>query len=79
MRHEATFRFVTPRAPTLYAALAPEVEDLGRSRATVTLEEARSLVLHAEADDIPALRAALNTWLRLINIANEMQEIVKYE
>jgi len=27
------------------------------------------------ATDIPALRAALNTWLRLINIAVEVREM----
>jgi KEOPS complex subunit Pcc1 len=79
MKHEAIFRFKTPDAPTLYAALTPEVEESGRSRATIALENGEALVLHVEADDIPALRAALNTWLRLINIAKEMQEIVEYE
>jgi KEOPS complex subunit Pcc1 len=32
-------------------------------------------VLSVEAQDIAALRAALNMLLRLINVADEMQEI----
>lgn len=43
------------------------------------MEGNETLVLSVSAADLPALRAALNTWLRLMNIANEMQEIVKYE
>ncbi len=34
------------------------------------------LILEVAATDIPALRAALNTWLRLINIALEVREAV---
>ncbi|MDD1647769.1 MAG: hypothetical protein LUQ42_00635 [Methanomicrobiales archaeon] len=30
-----------------------------------------------EADDIAALRAALNMWLRLLSVAAEMQEIAE--
>jgi tRNA threonylcarbamoyladenosine modification (KEOPS) complex Pcc1 subunit len=33
------------------------------------------LVLCVEAQDIPALRAALNMALRLVNVADEMQDI----
>jgi len=35
-----------------------------------------TLVLEVTASDIPALRAALNTWLRLVNIAVEVREAV---
>jgi KEOPS complex subunit Pcc1 len=46
-----------------------------RSRTTVRLEGADTVVLEVEADDIAALRAALNLWLRLISVAAEMQEV----
>jgi Uncharacterized protein conserved in archaea len=76
MIHDTEFTFVTPHAPILYQALAPEASDEtgDRSSATISLENDR-LTLKVTAGDIPALRAALNMWLRLINIAEEMQEI----
>jgi len=36
-----------------------------------------AVVLTVYSDDLASLRAALNTWLRLISIAEEMQEIVQ--
>ena len=76
MQHMADFRFESPYAERLYRVVQPETGDnvgSGRSSATVSLEEGR-LLLHVEAMDISALRAALNMWLRLINVADEMQE-----
>ncbi|MCQ1538417.1 hypothetical protein FTO68_05370 [Methanocalculus taiwanensis] len=74
--HTAEFTFTTPYAPILYQALAPEAADETgeRSHATITRNGDR-LNLTVTAGDIPALRAALNMWLRLITIAEEMQEI----
>jgi len=75
MKHHATFRFSTPHAGILYASVHPEEEVTGgRSRARVRCEE-DTLVLDVEAADIPALRAALNMWLRLISVADEVREL----
>lgn len=76
--HEATFRFLTPHARQIFTALAPELCDEvnPRSRIHCSIEEEETFVLTIEAQDIPALRAALNMFLRLINIADEMQDIV---
>ena len=77
MLHEAVFRFLTPHAGQIYQALAPELTDDVNPR-TVSrcwLEGENVLVLTVEAQDIAALRAALNMLLRLINVADEMQEI----
>ncbi len=75
--HTATFRFTTDDAGALYRSVCQEVNDVGdRSSVHVRLEDATTLVLEVTATDIPALRAALNTWLRLISIAVEMREIV---
>jgi KEOPS complex subunit Pcc1 len=59
-------------------ALAPELCDEvnPRSRIHCLIEGEEALVLTIEAQDIPALRAALNMFLRLVNIADEMQDIV---
>jgi len=76
--HEATFRFLTPHARQIFSALAPELRDEvnPRSRIHCRLEEEEVLVLSVEAQDTAALRAALNMFLRLVNVADEMQDIV---
>jgi len=75
--HEAIFWFSTEHAVSIYTALAPELtEEVNtRSRTRCRLEGDTVLVLTIEADDLPALRAALNMALRLVNVADEMQQI----
>ncbi|MDH7592870.1 MAG: KEOPS complex subunit Pcc1 [Methanomicrobiales archaeon] len=80
MMHEAIFRFEGEGMDLIYRSLAPEQEDgFGfRSHADIYLENDRLLVLHVKAGDTSALRAALNMWLRLVNVASEMQEIANH-
>jgi len=75
--HEATFRFSTSRARNILAALGPELCDEvnPRSHTLCWLEGEETLVLAIRAQDIASLRAALNMFLRLVNVADEMQEI----
>ena len=77
MQHEANFRFSTEHAVSIHAALLPELADEvnPRSKTTCLLESDTLLLLRIEAEDIPALRAALNMALRLVNVADEMQQI----
>ena len=77
MEHEAVFRFQCACAETLYRSLSPETaaELHPRSGADCTLEAPDVLVLKVHARDIAALRAALNMWLRLVNVAYEMQAL----
>lgn len=81
MEHEAIFRFSDARAGTLFRALDPEVSEEvhTRSRAECTLEGPGTLVLKVRARDVPALRASLNMWLRLVNVADEMQAFAPRE
>jgi len=76
MLHEAVFRFLTPHAGQIYKALGPELTDDVNPRSTTRcwLEEENTLVLNVEARDIASLRAALNMVLRLVNVADEMQD-----
>ncbi|MDD1673129.1 MAG: hypothetical protein LUP99_01820 [Methanomicrobiales archaeon] len=76
--HEAIFRIEHEDARHLYDSLKPESEDdTGpRTITRVWLEGNETLILQVQATDLSALRAALNMWLRLINVAYEMQEIV---
>ena len=78
MEHNAVFRFTGPDVGPVYQAIAPEMtgEDNGRSRARCFIETPDTLVLSVSASDIGALRASLNMWLRLVNVAKEMQEII---
>jgi KEOPS complex subunit Pcc1 len=76
VKHTAAFRFTTADARALYLSVCQEMGDVGdRSSARVRLAGDDTLILEVTAADIPALRAALNTWLRLINIAVEVREI----
>jgi len=74
--HEAIFRFSTSNAQLICQALAPELTDDVNPRSTTRcwLEEENTLVLNVEARDIASLRAALNMVLRLVNVADEMQD-----
>jgi KEOPS complex subunit Pcc1 len=78
-QHEAIFRFSTERAGQIYQALQPELSDEVNPRSTTCcrLEGPDMLVLEFSAEDTAALRAALNMYLRLVNVADEVQSIVK--
>ena len=75
--HEAIFRFSTSHAQLIFQALAPELSDEVNPRSITRwrLEGDDTLVLNVEAQDIAALRAALNMVLRLVNVADEMQDL----
>ncbi|UUX92025.1 KEOPS complex subunit Pcc1 [Methanoplanus endosymbiosus] len=75
--HEAVFSFQTSDAGLIYESLLPEADgESGRSFSEVILGSDTEILLRVSARDIHAMRAALNTWLRLINIANEMKEVI---
>ena len=78
MEHTAVFRFTGPDIGHVYQAVAPEMagEVNARSQARPGWRILDTLVLVVRASDIGALRASLNMWLRLVNVAKEMQEII---
>ena len=57
----------------VYESLKPELGAVPseRSKVNMSVQEGR-LNLFITADDIISLRAAINTWLRLVKIAEEM-------
>jgi KEOPS complex subunit Pcc1 len=75
--HEAVFRFESDHAARIYLSLSPELADEVNPRSTIScrLEGERTLVLTVAAQDTSSLRAALNMYLRLVNVADEMQQI----
>lgn len=72
--HQAVFRIETHHAPIIYEAISPESEDEypGRSHGRCRMCAENILEISLYASDLSALRAALNTWLRLIQVASEM-------
>jgi len=67
-----------PLAGKVYEALKPELQASPSERSRVELKEEGGLIkLFIEAEDVISLRAALNTWLRLIKIAEEMVNLNK--
>jgi KEOPS complex subunit Pcc1 len=62
----------------IFRAIEPELSDEVNTRSVTRawVEDETTLVLHIEADDTAALRAALNMVLRLVGVADEMQRIV---
>jgi KEOPS complex subunit Pcc1 len=71
----AEIELQTEKPDILCRALAPELED-EINRASVSMQTGESLLrLRIEGNDLVSLRAALNTWIRLLNIAMEMVRI----
>ena len=76
MKHQATFTCRSAMAREIFRVLAPEVGEINpRTEVRVDLDGKDLLVISVSAGDIPALRAALNMWLRLVSVAAEMLEI----
>jgi len=68
----AQFVFAGTHAGEVYQALVPELDDeLHRSNVSLGLEDG-SIRLKIRGEDTVSLRAALNTWIRLVKIAFEM-------
>jgi KEOPS complex subunit Pcc1 len=79
--HESVFTFTGDDAETVFRSIAPEMESetLSRSRAECRMSGESRILLRVQASDPSALRAALNMWLRLVNVAFEMKELIKQE
>ena len=65
--------YATPqRARRVERAILPEVGDIDDERSRTRLDrEAAELRLTIEARDLVALRAAANTWLSLVSVAEQ--------
>ena len=75
MRGSAEIAFEVEDPEVVAAALAPEAEDQIQ-RSHVRLEAVEGAVLlKVESEDLVSLRAALNTWIRLVDIAIKMVKV----
>jgi KEOPS complex subunit Pcc1 len=70
----AEFVFELADAEIIYNSLKVEGKN-NKGKAKIYLEQGR-LMLTLEANDIAALRAAVNTWLRLIRVCKEVTEVL---
>ena len=62
-----------PAARPAYESLGPELRAVPSDRSKVSLELAGNVLrLSIAAEDIVSLRAAANTWLRLIRISEDI-------
>lgn len=81
MRAKAILRLKFPSERHLeivFSALKPEVDKPATLRSKAVLEkEGTFLILKVEAKDTVALRAALNAYLRWINSASNVLEVLK--
>ena len=59
-------------------ALEPETKLTSSSRSKVSLStEGNKLILYLEAKDSSAMRAAVNSYLRLIDVAMKLQQLTE--
>ncbi len=72
MKGCAELVFETAHSREIYQALEPELDDeLHRSNVEL-VQGAGFIRLKVLGEDVVSLRAALNTWIRLVKIAFEM-------
>lgn len=73
MGHVAAFSLTYPSSETasrVATAIRPEVGDIDDDRSRATLDrDGRVVEIVVEAGDLVALRAGLNTWLTLADVA----------
>jgi len=71
--HDSTLEFdyeSTARAELVAASVAREIGEIDDDRSRTTLErDGARVCIEIDADDVIALRAALNTWFSLIDVA----------
>ncbi|NLV25826.1 MAG: hypothetical protein GXY48_01445 [Methanomicrobiales archaeon] len=79
MKHEAVFTFHSPDAGVIAASLIPESDTEPAQRTFGQCKTINDSVftVNIGAEDLTALRAALNSWLRLVQIADEMVQTTK--
>jgi KEOPS complex subunit Pcc1 len=72
----ATLTISGERAGTIYGAISPEAgREIPRTKVAASLADDQ-VRLRIEATDLSALRAALNSYLRWIKIAEDMNQVV---
>lgn len=78
VNNQAEIILISDNIHSIAEALRPEIKsDAGiRSEITGFVLENGALSICMKAGDISALRASLNMWLRLIQVATEMHDVI---
>lgn len=75
MKFKAEFVFETNNACSIYEAILPELETPVSDRSIIEMSNTDSyLILIIGTEDVVSMRSALNTWLRLIQVAHEVAQ-----
>ena len=75
MKFKAEFVFETDDACSIYEAVLPELETPVSDRSITEMSYTDScLILTVETEDVVSMRSAVNTWLRLIQVAHEVSQ-----
>ncbi len=74
---EATFEVKVATksdAEIIFNAVKAELADEGRESISIDVRD-ESLMMNIVSEDVVKLRAVLNTWLRILNVASEMIDL----
>ena len=75
MKFKAEFVFETDDACSIYEAILPEIETPVSDRSITEISNTdSSFILTVETEDVVSMRSALNTWLRLVQVAHEVSQ-----
>lgn len=79
MKLNAEFIFEAENAKDIYSSVLPELDDNFSERSVIELElqDPENLMLTVRAEDVVSMRSALNTWFRLLQIAQEVAEAAR--
>lgn len=78
MKITAESVFETDYAESIYRSILPEIETTDFERSVVSISiNGSGLVLNITAGDLVSMRSALNTWLRLVQIAYETRQVTQ--
>ncbi|WP_049971763.1 KEOPS complex subunit Pcc1 [Haladaptatus cibarius] len=76
MSHDALFQFEyesDERALLVFRSIEQEIGEIDDDRSQTTVErEENCVVIRVSADDLVALRAAMNTWQTLVGVAERV-------
>lgn len=76
-------RYIVEIANTdaIFSAIAPELEAaVAGSRSSLSIcKTGETIIIEIESSDLASLRAATNSWLRLVMVATEIDAVVTEE
>lgn len=76
--HELKIEIPTNQPKTIYESIKPELKSSPSKKSKINLKKQKnSITLSIQSRDVSSFRAAMNSWLRWIQVAEESTEINK--